>query len=99
MAFKFSFKSHERRHETVSNDDFEKEYQKFIEEQKKLKQERKAAKVAEQKTKEISTDTDAAVDAIIEATDKAEVEEKPVKKKKKKAAIEEDTVELKLCKK
>lgn len=46
MAFSFGFGHSERKKTatTVSTDDFEKEYQKFIEEQKKIAVERKKKK-------------------------------------------------------
>ena len=96
MTFSINFNHSERKRTTTSaaTDDFEREYQKFIEEQKKIKQEHDAAKSTEAQNVQVSEETVAAVDAIIEATDTAEQEqtEKISKKKKKKSA--EDTAEL-----
>ena len=97
MAYSFGFRRSERKKTatTVATNDFEKEYQKFIEEQKKIKQEREAAKtVVETQNVQASEETIAAVNAIIEATEAAEQEQTDkVSKKKKKKSVEE-TVEL-----
>lgn len=92
MAFSFGFDHPARIKNAAVTDDFEKEYQKFNEEQKKIKQECDAAKTVEKHKSAVTDETIAAVDAFIEATDATEQTDVTSKKKKKKVA--EETVEL-----
>lgn len=93
MAFSFGFSHSERKRtvKTVATDEFEREYRKFIEEQKNKKQE---CEVAESQTVQVSEETLAAVNAIIETTEAAEREQVEKTSKKKKKKYVEETVEL-----